>query len=223
MGINRDFLPHVFDRFRQADAATTRLHGGLGLGLSIVRQLVELHGGTVRAESEGEGRGTTFIVSLPFLVINRELEAPERVHPTAGHNFRLDCPPSLNGIRVLIVDDEADTRDLLRAVLERYESQVITAGSTAEALEAIVRLRPDVLVSDLGMPGEDGYALIAKVRALPAERGGQTPAAALTAYARVEDRLRVLRSGFQIHLPKPVEPAELVTVVANLAGRIGQA
>ena len=221
LGISPEFLPYVFDRFRQADAATTRVHGGLGLGLSIVRQLTELHGGTARVESEGEGKGATFVISLPFIAVKSAQVEPERIHPTAGDNIAaLDCLPSLAGVRVLIVDDEQDTRELLRAVLEKCGSEVTTAASASEALDVIERVRPDVLVSDLGMPGEDGYSLIAKVRALPAERGGRTPAAALTAYARVEDRLRVLRSGFQIHLPKPVEPVELATVVANLAGRI---
>jgi PAS domain S-box-containing protein len=220
IGINPEFLPYVFDRFRQADAATTRLHGGLGLGLSIVRQLTELHGGTARVESEGEGKGATFVISLPFIAVTGEYVEPERIRPTiSGNGLQRECQPSLDGLRVLVVDDEQDARDLLRVVLENCGSQVTTAASAAEALDAIEALRPDVLISDLGMPGEDGYSLIAKVRALPAERGGRTPAAALTAYARVEDRLRVLRSGFQIHLPKPVEPVELVTVVASLAGR----
>lgn len=221
-GINAEFLPYVFDRFRQADATIARFHGGLGLGLSIVRQLTELHGGTARVESEGEGKGATFTISLPFIAVKSEQGESERVHPTSSANIAaLDCPPTLEGLRVLVVDDELDTCELLRAMLEQCGSEVTTASTAAEALEAIERVRPNVIISDLGMPGEDGYSLIAKIRALPAERGGQTPAAALTAYARVEDRLRVLRSGFQIHLPKPVEPAELVTVVANLAGRTG--
>jgi PAS domain S-box-containing protein len=223
VGISREFLPYVFDRFRQADAATTRMYGGLGLGLSIVRQLTEMHGGTARVESEGEGKGATFIISLPFIAVISGQAEPERIHPTVSYNsLALDCPPSLDGLRVLIVDDEQDTRDLLRAVLEKCGCEVITTAAAAEALDIVETVRPDVLISDLGMPGEDGYALIAKVRALPAERGGQTPSAALTAYARVEDRLRVLSSGFQIHLPKPVEPMELIIVVANLAGRIGK-
>lgn len=219
IGIRREFLPHVFDRFRQGDPGTNRLHGGLGLGLSIVRQLVELHGGTTSVESEGEGRGTTFIVRLPFISRQTGPETEARILPLTGAHLELECPPALQGVRVLIVDDEADTRELLRAVLEHCRADVITVRTTAEALEAIVRFRPDVLVSDLGMPGEDGYALIEKVRALPIERGGQTPAAALTAYVRAEDRVKVLRSGYQLHVPKPVEPAELVTVVAHLAAR----
>jgi PAS domain S-box-containing protein len=221
LGISPKFLPYVFDRFRQADAATTRVHGGLGLGLSIVRQLTELHGGMARVESEGEGKGATFVITLPFIAVKSAQVEPEHINPTAGDNIAaLDYLPSLEGVRVLVVDDEQDTRELLRAMLEKCGSEVTTASSAPEALDVIERVRPDVLVSDLGMPGEDGYSLIAKVRALPAERGGRTPAAALTAYARVEDRLHVLRSGFQLHLPKPVEPMELATVVANLAGRI---
>ncbi len=220
VGISREFLPYVFERFRQADAATTRVYGGLGLGLSIVRQLTEMHGGAARVESDGEGKGATFIISLPFIAVTNGQVEPERIHPSAGYNsLMLDCPPSLVGLRVLVVDDEQDTRDLLSTVLEKCGCEVAMTASAAEALDTIETLRPDVLISDLGMPGEDGYSLIAKVRALPAERGGQTPAAALTAYARVEDRLRVLSSGFQIHLPKPVEPMELIIVVANLAGR----
>ncbi|HEX6622308.1 MAG TPA: ATP-binding protein [Pyrinomonadaceae bacterium] len=220
IGISPEFLPHVFDRFRQADPGTNRVHGGMGLGLSIVRQLVELHGGTARAESEGAGKGTTFAVSLPFVTLHEETRRARRPAAAVAH-LELDCPPSLRGLRALVVDDEADTRDMLRAVLEQCQVEVITAGSASEALEALVRSRPDVLISDLGMPGEDGYDLISKVRALPAESGGRIPAAALTAYVRAEDRVRVLRAGFQLHVPKPIEPAELVIVVANLAGRMG--
>jgi signal transduction histidine kinase/CheY-like chemotaxis protein len=222
IGINRGFLPHIFDRFRQADPATNRVHGGMGLGLSIVRQLVELHGGTVWAESEGEGRGTTFVVSLPFVTLKEEPESAKRLFSTVSGHLEIDCPPSLQGLRVLVVDDEADTRDMLRSVLEHCKIEVFTAGSASEALEAIAQSRPDVLISDLGMPEEDGYSLIAKVRALPAERGGHIPAAALTAYVRAEDRMKVLRAGFQLHMTKPFEPAELVTVVANLADRLGK-
>jgi hypothetical protein len=222
-GVAPEFLPHVFDRFRQADQSSTRKHGGLGLGLSIVRQLVEQHGGTVRAESEGVGRGTTFTVKLARLVTveRRESERRERVHPTAGGRIPFNCAPSLEGLKVLVVDDEPDTREMIRAVLERCSSVVTTAGSAAEAREAFARTRPDVLVCDIGMPGEDGYAVIGSVRALPAEEGGRTPAIALTAYARVEDRVRALMAGFQVHVPKPVEPMELAALVASLAGRTG--
>ncbi|MCA1568342.1 MAG: PAS domain S-box protein [Acidobacteria bacterium] len=222
MGIAPEFLPHVFDRFRQADQATTRAHGGLGLGLAIVRQLVELHGGTVSAHSDGKGQGTTFTINLPLLPVRQEPASDlPRVHPAARGGIALTCPPELDGLRVLIVDDEADTRDLLLAVLTSCGAQVTLTASAAEALEQIGREHFDVLVTDIGMPEEDGYSLIEKVRMLPAERGGTLPAAALTAYARMEDRVRALRSGFQIHVPKPVDPTELITVVANLAGRTG--
>ena len=220
MGIAPEFLPHIFDRFRQADPGTNRIHGGMGLGLSIVRQLVELHGGTVRAESEGEGKGATFTVILPFVNFGRRPERAERLPFNAVGHAEINCPPSLQGLRVLTVDDEEDTREMIRAVLEHCKMEVITAASAAEALEVLANLRPDILISDVGMPGEDGYALIAKVRALPPERGGLIPAAALTAYVRAEDRVKVLRSGFQLHVPKPLEPNELVAVVANLAGRL---
>jgi PAS domain S-box-containing protein len=219
IGVPAEFLPHIFERFRQADPGTNRIHGGMGLGLSIVRELVELHGGTVKAESEGEGKGMTFTVSLPFVNFRRGVGRGERLPAGAVGHTELNCPPSLQGLRVLAVDDEADTREMIRVVLEHCKMEVITAASASEALEAIVQLRPDILISDLGMPGEDGYALIAKVRALPAERGGDIPAAALTAYVRGEDRVKVLRSGFQLHVSKPLEPNELVAVVANLAGR----
>jgi len=222
-GIDSEFLPHVFDRFRQADQKSTRAHGGLGLGLSIVRQLVELHGGSVHAESDGEGQGATFVVQLPLMVMRRGVEQQERRHPTAGGSMALDCPPQLDNLRVLIVDDEEDTRDLLRVALEQCGSKVVTAGSAMEALEALEKTKPDVLISDIGMPEEDGYALISKVRALSAARGGKVPAIALTAYARTEDRVRALMAGFQVHLPKPIEPVELMAVVASLVGRTGAA
>ncbi len=222
-GIDSEFLPHVFDRFRQADQKSTRAHGGLGLGLSIVRQLVELHGGSVHAESEGEGQGATFVVQLPLMVVRRGVEQQGRRHPTAGGSMVLDCPPQLDRLRILVVDDEEDTRDLLRTALEQCGSEVVTAGSAMEALEALEKSKPDVLISDIGMPEEDGYALIRKVRALSAARGGKVPAIALTAYARTEDRVRALVAGFQVHLPKPIEPVELVAVVASLVGRTGTA
>lgn len=220
VGINKEFLPYVFDRFRQADASTTRVYGGLGLGLSIVHQLVDLHGGTVSVQSEGEGKGATFTITLPFVgVIKNEKETEAAQLAQSDEFITLDGLPSLEGLKVLVVDDEADTRELIREVLRECGSEVITSRSAAEALEALEQHKPDILISDLGMPDEDGYTLISKIRALPAERGGHIPAAALTAYARAEDRMRVLRSGFQFHLPKPVDSAELVTVIASLAGR----
>lgn len=218
-GVEADFLPYVFDRFRQADQATTRRQGGLGLGLSIVRQLVEMHGGTIRVESEGEDKGSDFIINLPRLAAAKRLEKEaDRVHPTSARDFvSLDCAPELTGLRVLAVDDEPDARELLREVLQTCGSEVVTAGSAAEALSVLDNEKFDVLISDIGMPVEDGYTLIKKIRARPADKGGRIPAIALTAYARVEDRVRALTAGFQIHIPKPVEPVELIAVVASLA------
>jgi PAS domain S-box-containing protein len=219
VGINQNFLPHVFDRFRQADGSTTRTYGGLGLGLAIVRHLVELHGGTARAESDGEDRGATFSVRLPVMVAAEHHVEPPVVPAVIGEASR-DRQLSLHGLRVLIVDDELDARALLTAMLERCGAEVHAVGSAWEGLEAIERWRPDVLVADIGMPVEDGYGLIRKVRALPKERGGQTPALALTAYARTEDRVRAISEGYQLHLAKPVDRVELATVVASLASRV---
>jgi PAS domain S-box-containing protein len=220
VGISKDFLPHVFDRFRQADASTTRIHGGLGLGLSIVHQLVDLHGGSVSVFSEGEGTGATFTINLPFVgVVSNHKEAESTPSANTEEVNDFEGLPSLKGLKVLVVDDEADTRELIAEVLKEVGSEVILCRSVEEALIALEQHKPDILISDLGMPDEDGYSLISKIRALPSEQGGHIPAAALTAYARAEDRMRVLRSGFQFHLPKPVDSAELVTVVASLAGR----
>ncbi len=222
-GIAAEFLPHVFERFTQADTTSTRQHSGLGLGLGITRHLVELHGGTINVYSAGEGKGATFVVSLPIMILHAAPGVlPERAHPTvpaSGNGAAFQLCDELAGVRVVAVDDDADARKLLGTVLTRCRATVTVVASAAEALEAVRRERPDVLLSDVEMPGEDGYALIAQVRALPPEEGGQTPAAALTAYARMEDRTRALRAGFQMHVPKPVEPAELVAVVANLAAR----
>ena len=221
-GIAPEFLPHVFDRFRQADATPTRAHGGLGLGLAIVRQLVELHGGTVRVDSAGEGQGSTFTVSLPLVAVRGTADDAEAAQRQAFTLPEFDCPPQLGGLRVLAVDDEAETLELLQVILEGCGARVRTANSAAAALAAMTEEAFDVLISDIGMPEEDGYSFIAQVRALDRERGGKIPAAALTAYASEEDRIRTLRSGFQIHVPKPVSPSELVAVVANLADRTGQ-
>jgi PAS domain S-box-containing protein len=218
-GIDPEFLLHVFDRFRQSDSSSTRRHGGLGLGLAIARQLVELHGGTVKAESPGQGEGTTIKVILPLMSVNHELSDVELTRTLTLSTPLTDRQPSLNDLRVLVVDDEPDARELVAAVLTGSGAEVVSVGSAVEALAEMERGRFDVLVSDIGMPLMDGYALIEKVRQLPEERGGRIPAAALTAYAGVEDRMRVLSAGYQMHIPKPVEPAELTTVVANLAER----
>ena len=221
IGIAPEFLPHVFDRFRQADATTSRAFGGLGLGLSIVRQLVELHGGTVRVDSEGEGLGATFTISLPLMELRSAVSDTGSARQPEFMLPEFECPPELTGLRVLVVDDEADTCELLQVILEGCGARVKTASSAAAALEAVADEVFDVLISDIGMPDEDGYYLIAKVRALGKDRGGKIPAAALTAYASEGDRIRVLQSGFQTHVPKPISPSELVAVVANLAGRNG--
>jgi PAS domain S-box-containing protein len=221
-GIEPEFLPYVFDRFRQSDGSTSRRQGGLGLGLAIVRQLVELHGGAVSVESEGENRGTTFTVKLPFLPAGEERrETDKNNRSSARSDFAqsADSLPELTGVRVLLVDDEEDSRDLLKFLLSSCGAITSTASSAAEALETIRRARFDVIVSDIGMPEEDGFSLIEKVRRLPDDEGGRVPAVALTAYARAEDRIKALRSGFQMHVAKPVDAGELAVVVANLAPR----
>lgn len=221
-GIAPDFLPHVFDRFRQADQKTSRQHGGMGLGLAIVRHLVEMHGGTVRAMSEGDGQGSTFTVMLPISPVYRVDPSGARVHPAARDLLPPlddDCADTLNGLRILVVDDEADTRELLKQGLEFCGAQVNVAASAVEALHAVMARLPDVLISDIGMPGVDGYDLIRQVRGLPPDRGGKIPAIALTAYTRTEDRLQSLRAGYDMHVPKPVELAELVAVAATVVRR----
>jgi len=225
-GISSEFLPYVFDRFRQGDGKTTRLHSGLGLGLAIVRQLVELHGGTVNAHSDGPGCGATFKLRLPVLSIKSVPGSRTAVRDLTltrakvRDGLSIECPPRLAGVCVLVVDDDSDTRQMLKAVLSECQAHVIIAASAAEAIEEIERRKPDVLVSDLGMPEQDGYELIKRVRGMEsADHTARIPALALTAYAKAEDRVRALASGYQVHLSKPVEPAEFVLVVANLAGR----
>ena len=214
IGISKEFLPFVFDRFRQADASTTRHHSGLGLGLAIVRHLVELHGGTVSAESAGKNQGARFTVRLPA-----GAPAPAQASSTrvTGHKDALRrVDRSLQDVRVLVVDDEADTRELVRMTLKQYGATVATASSAAEAVETFATFRPAVLVADIGMPGEDGYALMERVRQMPAERGSEVRAIALTAYARHQDREDALEAGFDLHLTKPVEPAELAWAVVSV-------
>ncbi|MBW4575973.1 MAG: response regulator [Aphanothece sp. CMT-3BRIN-NPC111] len=215
IGITPQFLPYIFDRFRQADSTTTRSQGGLGLGLAIVRNLVELHCGNIYADSKGAGQGATFTVKLPLA--GCQISDAEKAHPMESDVVAIANLPSLKRLQVLVVDDDTDTRDFMTTVLEQYEAQVTAVASVSEAMEALEQLRPDVLVSDIGMPGEDGYGLISKVRALEEERGGRMPALALTAYARVEERTHALKAGFQMHMTKPIEPAELIAVVAQLA------
>jgi CheY-like chemotaxis protein/anti-sigma regulatory factor (Ser/Thr protein kinase) len=214
-GISRDFLPFVFERFRQGDAKMTRQFGGLGLGLAIVRHLVELHGGTIQAESEGEGKGSTFLVRLPVRALLPAAESAAREHALS------EPPPEpmdrdvLQGLRILVVDDEPDTRELVSTLLEGAGARTEVAASVAEALDAVARTKPDVVVTDIGMPGEDGYVFLKRLRAA----GQRMPAIALTAYARAEDRQRALSAGFQMHVAKPIEPKKLVTAVARLVGR----
>ena len=221
LGIEAELLPYVFDRFRQSDSSTTRNHGGLGLGLSIVRQLVELHGGIVTVNSPGAGGGTTFTVMLPTKDADDEVNE-NKIWLTTHAETPLEHQPSLDGLRVLVVDDEQDARELVVAVLTNRKAKVVSVGSADEALEELERERFDVLVSDIGMPNVDGYSLISKVRQLPAERGGRIPAAALTAYAGIEARRRVLLAGYHAHIAKPVEPAKLTSVVASLAESHGK-
>jgi signal transduction histidine kinase/ActR/RegA family two-component response regulator len=214
IGVAPEFLPFVFDRFRQADSSTTRRYGGLGLGLALVRHIVELHGGNTEAASEGVGKGTTITIRLP---IREVTEIPEKEETPP-------IPPPPSGedripLRVLVVDDEADTRAVMRALLGQFAMEVQTAGTAAEAMALLESFKPDVMLADIGMPEENGFDLIKKVRALPPERGGQVPAVALTAFAMDEDRRAALAAGFQAHVTKPVDPVKLMEVVRALGVR----
>jgi PAS domain S-box-containing protein len=219
-GIEPEFLPYVFERFRQADGTTTRKQGGLGLGLAIVKHLVELHGGEISAESEGVGKGAVFAVRLPLRALTEAV--PDENGAASVLNLNLasggDLSIDLHGLRIVVVDDERDARELLRSLLTTYGAEVTICTSAGEAFEAVRREKPDLLVSDIGMPDEDGYSLIAKIRRLPETEGGKTPAIALTAFARIEDRIHALSQGFQMFVPKPVEPNELIAAIRSLAG-----
>jgi signal transduction histidine kinase/ActR/RegA family two-component response regulator len=214
-GIAADVLPYVFDRLRQGEGGSARGHGGLGIGLGLVRHLVELHGGSVYAESAGEGQGATFVVKLPLMI------AEMREQPIAHRDSPALESPSLAGARIVVVDDDPTAVELIREVFVQAGAEVIEGRTAKEAFQAVAQWRPDVLVSDIEMPGEDGYSLIRKVRALGPEQGGKTPAVALTAFGRPEDRIRSLRAGFHIHVSKPVDPAELIAIVASMIGRTG--
>jgi PAS domain S-box-containing protein len=220
-GMAPEFIAHAFERFRQSDAHGTRRSGGLGLGLALVKHLVEMHGGSVRAMSEGEGKGATLVVSLPTAVLNASQQDDERVHPRPAitNEPAKGSAISLAGVKVLVVDDEPDAREMVRRLLIGCRAEVVVAASASEALEAIERFRPNILVSDVGMPHHDGYELIRRVRML-GEGLGNINAIALTAFARLEDRTRAMLAGYQMHLAKPIEPSELVVAIASLAGRV---
>jgi signal transduction histidine kinase/ActR/RegA family two-component response regulator len=220
-GITPDFLPYVFDPFRQADSSSARRQGGLGLGLALAERLVEMHGGAIKAESDGEGRGATFTVTLPTRSGSRAIWEMNAIE--LSKTLDAGDQPNLAGLRILVVDDEADARDLLAIRLQQYGADVITAPSAEAAIEALTAQepRPDLIVSDIAMPGEDGYSLIRRVRAMEPEQGGRIPAIALTAYSRTKDRVQALAAGFQIHMPKPVNAAELAHAIAGITGRFG--
>jgi CheY-like chemotaxis protein len=211
-GIMRDFLPYVFERFRQAEGAPSRRRSRLGL--AIVKHLVEMHGGSVGAESEGEGKGAAFTVRVPLASSRLERPAPP---PLAETTLAMQVPPELEGLRVLVVVDEPDARDLVRSILEHCKMRVETAADADEAFRLLCSSKPDVLISDVAMPGGDGYSLVRRMRELPPEQGGRAPA--VTAYARSEDRTRALLAGYNHHLPKPIDPSELVVV--SIAGSLG--
>jgi hypothetical protein len=219
IGIPASFLPHVFDRFSQRDSSTTRVFGGLGLGLAISKQLVELHGGSIRVASQGEGLGTTFFVQLPLSIVQLEEESSQRAQPTAETQPGELVPlPQLEGIHVFVVDDEPDAREILERVLRDQGAQVTSFTSAAELLTALKATKPTVLISDIGMPEMDGYQLMRALRA-GESRVGRIPALALTAFARADDRKRSLLAGYQAHMAKPFDVSELILVIADLVGR----
>jgi PAS domain S-box-containing protein len=219
-GIPEEFLPYVFDRFRQADATIRRKHSGLGIGLAIVKQLVDLHGGTVRVQSEGEGKGTTFVVSLPLAVSHDRTDTSLSRDPASAADSALDSRTvDLTGLKILVVDDEPDACRLIKWVLGECHADVVTASSAAEAMFLVETARPDVVISDIGMPEVDGYEFLRRIRALDPSRGGAVPAIALTAFARPEDRVRSLKAGFLVHVSKPIQPEALTATVASVAGR----
>jgi CheY-like chemotaxis protein len=215
-GIAPNMLPHVFERFRQADSSSTRAHGGLGLGLALVKHFVELHGGTVVAHSAGQGQGATFTVTLPLALTDVPADGASRLSQSLAATESQTGLVRLDGVRVLVVDDDGEGLALVKAILTRVGADVRTSESASVALSLFREWHPDVLVSDIEMPVEDGYSLIRKVRGLGADEGGRTPAIALTAYGRPQDRLRALAAGFNMHIPKPVDPGELTTIVADL-------
>ena len=212
-GIEAEFLPRVFDRFRQADSSTTRSFGGLGLGLAIVRHLVELHGGTVSAHSDGVKLGATFTATFPLLADRTEPVAVAQCEQLSADSHSLD------GLRVLLVDDEPEAREVISTVITRTGAEVKACTSARDALVKLMEWKPDVILSDIAMPDEDGYSFIGRVRSLPRDKGGETPAAALTAYARDVDRRQALDAGYQMHIAKPIGASQLVTMIARLAGR----
>jgi CheY-like chemotaxis protein/two-component sensor histidine kinase len=219
-GIGAEFLPYVFDRLTQAESLPTRKHRGMGLGLAIVKSLTELHGGTVRVKSAGLGMGSTFIVSLPVSILHAKPDSKGRHHPDSPDDLCPPYAPKLDGVRLLIVDDDADAMELVRRVLVSCKAKVVTAASGAEGMALFRQHPPDVVLADIGMPGMDGYEFVKQIRALPPQHGGDTPVVALTALARSEDRRRAMLAGFDMHVAKPVEPAELVAVVGRMARRV---
>jgi CheY-like chemotaxis protein len=216
-GVKPEFLPFIFERFSQSEPSTTRLHGGLGMGLAISRAIVELHGGTVVAFSEGEGKGTTFTVTLPVMPVSTQRVPAERVHPKAWTDVSMTCPPEISKLKVLVIDDDPDTCDMIRSILEQCGGVVETTTNADSGLELFRSWTPDVVVSDIGLPETDGFELIRRIRNDERSSATKTPAIALTAFARIEDRVKALAAGFQMHVAKPVEPAELLTIVASLA------